>query len=263
MPLAGGIHYEVEGAGPPVLLIPGLGGHARSMAPLRERLSNAFTVISHDHRGTGRSIHSNGPYSVAGMADDAFGLLDAVGIERASIVGHSTGGAIALQMALARPARIERVVASAAWARSDAYFRTLFEARLDALLRGGTEDYQRLAALATFPPDWIAEHPDAFASAVPAGAAELSSIDIVSARIAAILAFDILDDLPKISAEVLSIIATDDRVVPPHMSHAAAKRLTHSTMVTLPWGGHAAIALEADAFAEAVRQFLGCGPSAS
>lgn len=262
MPLADGIHYEIEGKGPPVLLISGLGGHARSMGPLRERLTNAFTVISHDHRGTGRSVHSDGPYSVAGMAEDAFLVLDAIGIDRASVVGHSTGGAIALQMALARPARIGRVVASAAWARSDAYFRALFAARLDALAKGGAGDYQRLAALATFPPDWIARHPEAFASALKAGAAELSSARIVAARIAAILDFDILDSLPGISAEVLSIIAADDRVVPPHMSHAAAARLAQSTIVTLPWGGHASIALEAEAFAKAVRTFLLFGQAA-
>ncbi len=256
MPMAGAIHYEIDGHGPPVLLIPGLGGHARSMAPLRDRLRQAFTVISHDHRGTGRSQLSDGPYSVAGMAEDVFALMDSLGIEQASIVGHSTGGAIALQMALSRPSRIGRVVASAAWARSDIYFRTLFAARLDALATGGAPAYQRLAALAIFPPYWISANPDDFAAAVMSGASELSAPNIVAARIAAILDFDILDDLDRISAETLFIITADDCVVPPHMSKAAAERVPRARICSVPGGGHAVLALDADHIGGVIRPFL-------
>src|SRR5882757_2630864 len=73
------LYYEKHGNGPPLFLVSGLGGDGRFWGANVEALAKHFTVIVHDHRGTGRSTLSRIAYSVAQMADDALQLIDALG----------------------------------------------------------------------------------------------------------------------------------------------------------------------------------------
>src|SRR5438477_8729822 len=88
------IYYEEAGSGPPLLLVPGLGGQGAFWAKQIADFSRDFRVIVHDHRGTGKSTWSKITYSVDQMADDVLKLMDALGVASAHFVGHSTGGAI-------------------------------------------------------------------------------------------------------------------------------------------------------------------------
>src|ERR1700759_1241965 len=95
MPITdGSLHYEVEGDGPPLMLVPGLGGNGSFWAPQVAAWSKHFRTIVHDHRGTGKSSKDRITYSVAQMARDVLDLADGLGIERFHFAGHSTGGAI-------------------------------------------------------------------------------------------------------------------------------------------------------------------------
>jgi 3-oxoadipate enol-lactonase len=104
------LEYDVEGAGPPLVLISGLGYGRwcwRSLVPL---LSRSFRVVTFDNRGAGGSEKAPGPYSTPMMAADTLGLMGALGIERAHVVGHSLGSLIAQRMALSAPDRIGGLV---------------------------------------------------------------------------------------------------------------------------------------------------------
>ena len=94
------IFYETHGVGTPVLLVPGLGGVGAYWNPNVEAFSEKHQVITHDHRGTGQSSRSRIRYSVDRMSDDLLQLMDHLGIERAHLVGHSTGGAIGQTIAV-------------------------------------------------------------------------------------------------------------------------------------------------------------------
>jgi aminoacrylate hydrolase len=109
------LYYETYGDGPPLLLVPGLGGVGSYWRPQIDALSEQFKVIVHDHRGTGRSTRSEIAYSVDQMTSDLLILMDALGIERAHLVGHSTGAAIGQTMAIERPDRVDRLVLYAGW----------------------------------------------------------------------------------------------------------------------------------------------------
>ena len=81
-------------------------------------------------------------YSVAQMADDALQLIDALGFDKVHWCGHSTGGAMGQVMAIEHPERIDRLVLSATWAKTDAFFRRLFEVRAQVLKELGPAAYQ-------------------------------------------------------------------------------------------------------------------------
>ena len=104
------IAYEVQGAGEPVLLIQGLGYARWGWEPIAERLARKFLVVSFDNRGIGESEVTPGPYTVAQLAEDAVAVLEAVGLERAHVVGASLGGMVAQQVAVAYPDRVEKLV---------------------------------------------------------------------------------------------------------------------------------------------------------
>src|SRR5579863_979547 len=106
------VYYERQGAGFPVLFISGLGGQASYWRDQVPAFAKAFDVVLHDHRGVGQSDHSRIAYTVERMAADVIALMDALGIDRAHVVGHSTGGAIAQVLAIQHPARLASVVIS-------------------------------------------------------------------------------------------------------------------------------------------------------
>jgi pimeloyl-ACP methyl ester carboxylesterase len=98
-PLA--LAFTEAGGGPPLLLLSGLGCDRDFWGAHVPLLAKKFRVIAPDGRGSGESPAPAGPYTAREMADDALGLLDRLGIGEASVAGHSLGGMVALEMALA------------------------------------------------------------------------------------------------------------------------------------------------------------------
>jgi aminoacrylate hydrolase len=96
----GHLYYERQGGGFPVLFVSGLGGFASFWQDQAAAFSRKFDVITHDHRGVGQSDPTRSGFTVDRMAADVIGLMDALEIERAHVVGHSTGGAIAQILAV-------------------------------------------------------------------------------------------------------------------------------------------------------------------
>ena len=106
--------------------MPGLGGVGVYWKPNLPALSAKYRVIVHDHRGAGQSTHSKIRYSVDQMTDDLVRLMDHLKIEKAHLVGHSTGGAIGQTLALKSPERLKSMVLFATWTKADFFFRHLF-----------------------------------------------------------------------------------------------------------------------------------------
>jgi pimeloyl-ACP methyl ester carboxylesterase len=101
------LHCERAGAGEPLLLIQGMSGtHVSWGDAFRGPLERQFEVVAFDNRGIGLSAPVDGPFTIAEMAADTAGLLDALGIESAHVVGISMGGMIAQELALAHPERL-------------------------------------------------------------------------------------------------------------------------------------------------------------
>ncbi len=101
--------YRMAGAGPALLLLHGLGRDSSTWLPVLPYLSRRFTVIAPDLLGHGASAKPRGDYSLGGYANGMRDLLTLLGIDKATVVGHSFGGGIAMQYAYQFPERTERL----------------------------------------------------------------------------------------------------------------------------------------------------------
>jgi pimeloyl-ACP methyl ester carboxylesterase len=104
------LKYRIGGEGPLVLLIHGMAGSATTWKQVMPALSERFTVLAPDLLGHGDSDKSKGDYSLGAMASTLRDLIVALGYKRATVVGQSYGGGIALQFAYQYPERCERLV---------------------------------------------------------------------------------------------------------------------------------------------------------
>lgn len=104
------VYYEIHGEGPPLVFIGGLGVDLATLAPFTDLLARNFRVLTFDNRGAGRTDKPDAPYSIPMMAEDTVGLMDALGLPRAHLVGVSMGGRIAMELAAEHPARVDRLV---------------------------------------------------------------------------------------------------------------------------------------------------------
>lgn len=100
------IAYRVQGAGPPAVFIQGVGVHGDGWGPQVDGLAGQFRCLTFDNRGMGASVPAAAPVTVERMAADTLALLDHLGWESAHVVGHSLGGQVAVELALAARTRV-------------------------------------------------------------------------------------------------------------------------------------------------------------
>lgn len=250
------IYYEEKGSGPPLLLVPGLGGGGAWWQHQVEAFSPHFRVIIHDHRGAGQSTFSPIRYSVDQMASDVIKLMDGLDIETAHYAGHSTGGAIGQTIAQDHPERLHSLVLSATWPGPDAFFRRSFETRKEILQNLGIESYSRASMLMLLPPWWVAENDAAIEEQARARVENEPPVEIMVSRIDAIMAFDRRARLGEISLPTLVICAQDDTVTPIHQSEELARGIPGAEFVTLERGGHFSPTILPEQFNKPVLEFL-------
>jgi pimeloyl-ACP methyl ester carboxylesterase len=104
------VNFNIAGEGPPIVLIHGVAGRAAQWDETMLLLAERHTVIAPDLLGHGESAKPRGDYSLGAFASGVRDLLVGLDIERATVVGHSLGGGIAMQFAYQFPERCERLV---------------------------------------------------------------------------------------------------------------------------------------------------------
>lgn len=105
--------YEIEGSGPPLVLVAGLGYSRWMWHKMVPGLAKHFMVLSYDNRGVGGTDKPAGPYSAQLLADDLAALLEALEVEKTAVFGHSMGGFVAQAFALAYPDKLSKLILSA------------------------------------------------------------------------------------------------------------------------------------------------------
>jgi 3-oxoadipate enol-lactonase len=131
------INYRDNGEGPPLLLIHGFTGNLRNWMLQAPTLTRGFRMVSFDQRGHGHSEKPTRPedYSLELMAEDAYGLLQHLGIDGCYLIGHSMGGMAAQHLALAHPERVRALVLVDTAAEVTSAMRTRDGARLVEIAR--------------------------------------------------------------------------------------------------------------------------------
>ena len=217
------IYYETHGQGTPILLVSGLGGVASYWTPNIPAFSQKYQVVIHDHRGTGQSSRSKIRYSVEQMAGDVLGLMDELGIDKAHLVGHSTGGAIGQTLAVTHPERLRSLVIYASWTKCDPFFQRVFEARRTMLTEAGAAAYVRSTPVFLYPGWWINDNIALIEEREKVVIPNFPPAEIVASRIDAIMAFDRTADLGKVKTPTMVLCAKDDTLTPPYYSQELAQ----------------------------------------
>ncbi|HEX6131490.1 MAG TPA: alpha/beta hydrolase [Actinomycetota bacterium] len=158
------LDYVEEGSGFPVVLIHGLAGDKSAWAPQVARFRADHRVIAFDNRGAGASTQVDEPITTEDMARDTIALMDALGVERAHVIGRSMGGAIGQHIALLAPERVHSLTMCASFARLDAVGRRVLTNMREVLeWRGDWGDHARHSVPNFLSPAFYNANPDVVA----------------------------------------------------------------------------------------------------
>jgi pimeloyl-ACP methyl ester carboxylesterase len=238
------LHYKVEGRGEPALFIQGVGLHKDGWLPQTQELKSSFQCVTFDNRGIGLSQPPGCALTVAQMAQDALAVMDSAGISSAHLVGHSLGGAVAIQTALNAPNRVRSLALLCTSARgSDATRPTPKMVWLGLRSRVGTRRMRSHAFLQiVMPPEYLAAHDsDTLAERLQPffGHALCDTPDIVMPQLKALRDFSAgasLGELTGIPTIVLS--AAHDLIFPPDRGRRLASAIPGARYVEIANAAH-------------------------
>ena len=130
------MYYEMRGEGEPLVLIVGLGTDISEWDTIVSGLAQKYQVLAFDNRGAGRTDKPDILYSIETMAADTAGLMQALGLKQARIIGVSMGGRIALELALQHPELVKELILVSTSARVKRGWQFRFMEMLRPLFRG-------------------------------------------------------------------------------------------------------------------------------
>src|SRR5512145_772762 len=253
------MYYEAHGDGFPLLLVNGLGSDHREWLHQLPAFAARFRVVAFDNRGAGDSGVPPGPYTTAGMADDAAALLAVLGIGRTHVLGVSLGGMIAQELALRHPERVERLVLACTSPGGAVAARPSDEA-LSAFIRapeGAPEEELRRTIPFLYTERFAREHPGEIDAFVARRLQHPTSPEGHASQLAAAIGHAAGDRLSAVRAATLVVTGTEDRLIPPVNSERIAQRIPGAKLVLLPGAPHRLFAECAEAFNREVLAFLG------
>jgi 3-oxoadipate enol-lactonase len=246
------VYYEQHGSGDPLLLIMGLAADSTAWLFQVPEFARHYRTIVFDNRGVGRSAKPAGPYTIHEMADDAAGLLDALDVRRAHVVGVSMGGMIAQELALRHPERVRGLVLGCTFPEPDAEAerqRAFSIAQFGGRVTATGETQIDVSAIDPFA---FFQHllPRIFNQSfidrelpkllqVFSGALQYGfSLEAILGQVAAVMGHRATDRLHQIESPTLVITGDADLLVSPANSDILARNIPGAKLVKVPGGSH-------------------------
>lgn len=249
--------YRVHGSGDPLVLIMGYGSTMNLWEPeLIRMLSSRYTVILFDNRGMGKSEAGRSAFTIGQFADDTAGLMDALGIPRAHLLGWSMGGLIAEEVALRHPAKVNKLVLYAAHCDAG-LFPPPPEVLRKLTDRSGTPEEQGMRFISLlFPSEWLESHSERVREVFfrPMGTIPPETLVQQSRAIGAWKGA--CDRLGGITSPTLVIAGADDLLVPSRNARYLAGAIPGAELVLKENSGHGLMFQHPLWFSEAVCGFL-------
>jgi pimeloyl-ACP methyl ester carboxylesterase len=248
-----GTHYEITGRGEPLVLVHGLGSSARDWELQIPFFARNFQVVAYDVRGHGRSDKPPGPYGIPLFAQDLAGLINALDIGAAHIVGISLGGMIGFQLAVDSPELVRSLVVVNSlpemvvrtpqqWVQ---VVRRLLVVRFFGMRKMG-----EVLARSLFPE---AGQEEARSALIERWAENDPRAYRETGR--AIVGWSISDRLEEIACPVL-VITADQDYTPVEAKAVYAKKLRMGKLIVIEHSRHATPVDQPEAFNDAVMAFL-------
>jgi pimeloyl-ACP methyl ester carboxylesterase len=247
--------FEV-GAGPPVVLIAGLGSTTRIWGNLPAVMARRFRVLTIDNRGVGGSAKGD-RFSLHGAAEDLEAVLDARDVGQAALLGASMGGVIALTAALTIPDRISRLVIASSAARLSVHGRRLLEMLQDLLLYAPPDRAGAALMTLAFSPSFHERFAGFVDDADRLYGPEESDLPGILSQLDHLLkGWDLRHELPSINVPALVLCGDHDPVVAPEDTVELADLIPGATLIRVPGAAHSVLAEGGDSTFEQVVNFL-------
>jgi pimeloyl-ACP methyl ester carboxylesterase len=266
------IAYKTFGKGEPILLVSGAGGDMNAWDPSTlEVLSSNHTVIVFDNRGVGNTTTGSKPFSIQQFANDTAGLLDALKIRNADVLGYSMGSFIAQQLTVMNPEKVNRLVLVAASCGGkeaipqSPQLQKMASDIANKFLNNISVSQEEMKSLisVSLGSGWIRLHPESLEN-IPEAKDLLSSITPNNnlKQVKAVQSWfatnwsGICSQLTKISNPTLVIIGTDDVAVPTANSLVIAGKIPGAWLVQIKDAGHAIPSQYPDKINRVLQTFL-------
>ena len=240
------INYRVQGSGKPLLMIMGLSFSLLDWGKkFTELLAKNYQLILFDNRDAGLTSQSPCLYSIADMADDAAGLLDALNIPKAHVFGVSMGGAIAQQFALKYPDKLDKLILGCTMAGG----KCSQMGDIGAVMNGNLLEL-------LFTPTFIQTNRQELEEFLAETTPFYSKSDALQRQLQAFAKHDTCDILVDIRATTLIITGDKDIAIPRSNSDLLAARIPNAKFEVITDAAHGFAYSHADTTVDLIRLFL-------
>ena len=252
------IYFQERGQGDPLVLLMGFGADGNVWELHAAAYEQHFRCIIPDNRGVGKSDAPPGPYSTAMMAADTIAVMDHLGVDKVRVAGISMGGAIAQELALNYPDRVNCVVLISTWPSFNNYAKTVYENLIKLRQTSRPEDFMELLQLWIFAPPHYEQHLAELKSGQQdaANTPEPQSQQGFEGQLQACIHHDSVSRLPQIQVPTLITIGDMDIFTPPAFSDLLHQGIPGAEIVHFPAGGHVHHWEDLERFNSVTTQFL-------
>ncbi|MBE3587931.1 MAG: alpha/beta fold hydrolase [Thermoanaerobacteraceae bacterium] len=231
------LNYQLHGSGFPVVFISGTGTDHTTWLPVVTSFTG-YNCVLFDNRGIGQTDVPPGPYTTAQMADDVAGLIESLGMEKVFLVGISLGSAIAQQVMIRNPRRVQGAVLLGTWAKTDGFIAGLLELWADLQAVLSPRDYARMLLFWAASPAFINRRPDFIEPYLERVSAMNRPVAGYRAQVGAVKSHDTLELLGQIQVPVLVCHGVQDMVVPVEHGRQVASLIPRAQYNEFDGTGH-------------------------